>query len=130
MIKSILYIILLFLALPGKAQTYESPLLTNGNEAFTLNPGKNNAYVEFFVADSVCLFFENSDYKTHSFVLTINKSKKISDRFYAPKGIVKGSALSSIMSNYFPCEIKFSEVKIKYGNEIMQLPYDYIFTIR
>lgn len=113
----------------AQAQKFDAPVLTNGTEEFALTNSKQAIPFEFFIADSVWLVSDNKDYAIHSFVITIG-DKKVTERFYAPRGVIKGSAQKSILSFGTPSVIKFTEVKIIFQQQQMPLQTDYEIIIR
>jgi hypothetical protein len=113
----------------AQAQKFDAPVLTNGIDEFVLSTPKQTIPFDFFTADSVWLLSDNKDYAIHSFVLTIT-DKGTTERFYAPKGVIKGSAQKAILSFGTPVLLKFSEVKITFNQQQMPLPYDYELIIR
>lgn len=113
----------------AQAQKFDAPVLTNGSEEFVLSTPKQAIPFDFFTADSVWLLSDNKEYAIHSFVITIS-DKGTTERFYAPKGVIKGSAQKAILSFGTSATVRFSEVKIIFHQQQMPLPYDYELIIR
>ncbi|MFN4084108.1 MAG: hypothetical protein ACK4K9_10795 [Bacteroidia bacterium] len=130
MTKYIIVILSVFFSFQLAAQKVEPPVLKNRLEDFVLSPGKNSIMHEFFYNDSIWITFESNDFYIHSFVISIKKSRNFNERFYANKGVLKGAAIKSIIFTALPFEIKISELKIKFNDEFIVLPDEYILIVQ
>lgn len=121
--KALILFIFTTIGIFANAQTFDAPILTNGEEEYVLK-SVNHIRKDAFYTDSLWLFFETNEYKLHSFEIIINAST-YPTRFYAAGGIIKGSCLRKILLSPTPIVIEIGKVKIAFNNDFLVLPAKY-----